>query len=296
MFFSHTSIHRINHSFFPNAKVTLEQQPQNHDAIVVLTTKDVEAGHEIFIDYGGGVSNNDHFLIDYGFVSDFNPADDLLIQSDMKILTMAAEFALASSSKTPPIVHDNTAQINNNNSFTSNDNFHKKSNTLHAVHEANIDLDKNWREDLLMVLSSRSGSAAPFKVTRLGVDKRMMTILRILSADVEVESVLRLKLNENFNIKSSPTDQLLQMFEAGNVNERNELLARTAFYFVLTMAQSSLPTTLEQDEQLHAFLVQSSKAQGSNFEIESTCVNYRMQKKQLLKYWMEKTKPVDISC
>ena len=80
-------IDMANHSFTPSTRIELtDTQP----ALTLYATRDLQAGDELTINYGP--HSNDAYLIDYGFVIDDNPHDDLLLTFDLNNVQLALEL------------------------------------------------------------------------------------------------------------------------------------------------------------------------------------------------------------
>ena len=82
-------IDMANHSFTPSARIeaTADSHPP---AITMYATRDVEAGDALTLNYGA--HSNDAFLVDYGFVLDDNPHDDLLLSFDLANVQLTLEL------------------------------------------------------------------------------------------------------------------------------------------------------------------------------------------------------------
>ena len=80
-------IDMANHSFTPSTRIeSTDSQPY----ITMYATRDLQAGDELTINYGP--HSNDAYLIDYGFVIDDNPYDDLLLTFDFNNVQLALEL------------------------------------------------------------------------------------------------------------------------------------------------------------------------------------------------------------
>ena len=81
-------IDMANHSFTPSTRI--EATDTHPAAITMYATRDLQPGDELTISYGP--HSNDAYLIDYGFVIDDNPYDDLLLTFDLNNVQLALEL------------------------------------------------------------------------------------------------------------------------------------------------------------------------------------------------------------
>ena len=81
-------IDMMNHSFQPTCKVTWNDSSRE---LEVIALNDIQPGTELTLNYGW--HNNDSFLLNYGFIIDENPADNLQIAKNSEALALALEVA-----------------------------------------------------------------------------------------------------------------------------------------------------------------------------------------------------------
>ena len=81
-------IDMANHSFAPSAHLSSDEF-----TLTLTATRALEAGEELTLNYGA--RSNDDFLINFGFVHDDNPHDDILLKWDPATVQLALDLTAA---------------------------------------------------------------------------------------------------------------------------------------------------------------------------------------------------------
>jgi len=84
-------IDMANHSYHPNAKLSVERPAEGRGrgtSLTMATTKAIEQGEPILISYGA--LPNDFLLLDHGFIVPNNPYDTVQLKFDRSLIEVSA--------------------------------------------------------------------------------------------------------------------------------------------------------------------------------------------------------------
>lgn len=153
-----------NHSFTPNCKITLEPSvPGEAQCLRLETIKEIKNGEALTMSYGN--LSNDILLTYYGFISDSNTHDTLLLSRSLDSLELAADMMGITLPEKSPLTKPEKEW---------------RGNKIREI------MEKRDREDSTSS-SYFSSPSSHFTVTRYSLDPTLLSLARLMLAKDEKE-------------------------------------------------------------------------------------------------------------
>jgi hypothetical protein len=283
-------IDMMNHSYDNNCKVSFDTGADGRAAVPppanaspaaqlafaqqlirVEATRDIAPHTELTLNYG--FHSNEHFLLNYGFLLDENPADVLEAKRDAGVLELAAEMAGETSIKP----------------------------------WAEVPAWKRVLAQLQGLTAQSSGSIPPFRITRDQLDPQLIALVHVMLAPNEaqpqdqrsLEHFLTLGspepvLRSNAPVAPTSSDGPTPLSSATWTAPLQDLSLQpqavlSVLYSYISLLQSAFPTTLSEDvaqlEKVAATILTPGPEHRAHEEEvlrEELAIRFRIGKKRIL--------------
>lgn len=247
--------------------------------IQVVATRDIAPQTELSLNYGW--HSNEHFLLNYGFMLDENPADVLETRRDPDALEVAADMAgeKVDAWESAPAWKRSIAMQQGLSSVSSGG--------LGAM--------------------SDSAVSTPFRITRDLIDPQLIAIVQVMLADKDATPVEHRRFEHFLAQSATPTRAVAAAAAEGASSlsaqswtpSQQDLSTLSmpvvhVLYSYISLLQSSFPTTLQQDVEALGNVVQTIMTPGADPSLEEAvqreeiAVRFRIGKKRILAEHMRK--------